>query len=335
MSVPNCSKMKSTVLSWFLLSLYLGGTLAQTNLERKKREILTEILELADSMGRERRDAGNHEQSGLEHTEHVQSGHEQSSHEHVSRDNSEQEQHGKDSGHEQHGKDSQHEHHGKGSHDEHHGKDKREAQIQTCIGSQCNQNNIATGFSSFSFPQPIAQNCFGSACNQNNIGRKKRALIQAFIDEAEKISEEDVEAGEHETENPYENISSIIEEVHKIESTEEDTKAEEDQADDIPTVRKEESSLIRFLLHEIFIIPKIKSPQVHTLNCRGPTGSKCSHGICTVACSDGAKVQLHCPSNSMVVKNTAVGQLINRAEVSCGGRGEERNDVSSALNGFY
>ena len=46
-------------------------------------------------------------------------------------------------------------------------------------------------------------------------------------------------------------------------------------------------------------------------------------------------MQLHCPSNSMVVKNTAVGQLINRAEVSCGGVGEDRNDYSSAINGFY
>ena len=106
-----------------------------------------------------------------------------------------------------------------------------------------------------------------------------------------------MEAGEHHTENPYENISGIIDEVHKMKS-EEDTKAEDDQSDNIPTVRKEESSLIRFLLHEIFIIPKIKfdkSPPVHTLNCHGPTGSKCWRGICTVACSDGAKVKINLP----------------------------------------
>jgi len=281
-----------------------------------------------------------------------------SQHEHHGKD-SQHELHGKDSQHELHGKDSQHEHHGKDSQQElhakdsqheTHGKDKREAQVQNCFFGRCNQNNQLTGgrrphnavhtggFGQF-FSQPTAvQNCGRSACNQNNLfGRKKRALVQAFIDEAENINDEDLNAGEHDTENPYENISSIIDEAHKIES-EEDAKVDSDKSDNIQIVEKEESSLMKFLLHQIFLLPKLKfdaSPQVHTLNCQGPTGSKCSRGICTVACSDGAQVQLYCPSNSMVVKNTAVGELINQAEVSCGGVGEKRNDYSSASNAFY
>merc|ERR1719470_182533 len=168
--------------------------------------------------------------------------------------------------------------------------------------------------------------------------KEKRALIQAFIEEAKNITEADLEAGEHGTENPYENISSIIDQAHKIESAE-DSKVDDDKSDNIPTVvEKEESSLMRFLLHEIFLIPKQKfseSLQVHTLNCQGPTGSRCSRGICTVACSDGAQVQMYCPSNSMVVKTRAVGELINQAEVSCGGGGEGKIDYGSVSNGFY
>jgi len=426
--------MKPAVQSCFfvgLLCLGLGGIVAQSSFGRMKREILTEILELTDSIERERREAdhaahpgpahsgpahpgpahpgpahpgpahpgpahpgpahpgpahpgpahhvparqghehskreaenphqshhqatpgqedhrrdnADHEHSGREHFGHGRTEHKQFGEEHSGRDHSGYEHHGKDSERENHVKESHDEHHGKGSrrehhgedsHDEHHGKDKREAQIQNCVGSQCNQNNIATGgFSSF-FPQSIAQNCVGSACNQNNLlGRKKRALIQAFIDEAEKIDDEDFEAGEHDAENPYENISSIIDQAHKIESKD-DIKAD-DKSDNILIVqKKEDSSLMSFLLHQIFVIPKLKfeSPQVHTLNCQGSTGSKCSRGICTVACSDGAKVQLYCPSNSMVVKNTAVGETINQAEVSCGGV-EGRNDLRSAINGFY
>jgi len=431
---------------------------AQANFERRKREILTEILEMADSIEREKREADNaahpgpahpgpahpgpahpgpahpgpahpgpahpgpahpepathghdhsrreaenphqfhhhgtqghedrgrdhpeyghseHAQSRREHLGHERTEHEQPGHDHSGREHSGYEHHGKDSQHEHHGKDSQHEHHGKDSQHEHHGKDsqhehhgkdsqqglhgedsqhkhhgkdKREAQVQNCFFGRCNQNNQLTGgrrphnavhtggFGQF-FSQPTAvQNCGRSACNQNNLfGRKKRALVQAFIDETEKINEEDLDVGEHDTDNPYENISSIIDEAHKIES-EEDTKVDGDKSDNIQTVKKEESSLMNFLLHQIFLLPKLKfdvSPQVHTLNCQGPTGSKCSRGICTVACSDGAQVQLYCPSNSMVVKNTAVGELINQAEVSCGGVGEKRNNYSSVSNAFY
>jgi len=73
---------------------------------------------------------------------------------------------------------------------------KRQAAIsQNCVGSLCNQNNIASGghgvggFSGFSgagFSVPsIAQNCVGSACNQNNVlGRKKREIIAALLNEA-------------------------------------------------------------------------------------------------------------------------------------------------------
>jgi len=69
---------------------------------------------------------------------------------------------------------------------------KREAQIsQNCVGSLCNQNNIASGglhglgggFTGFT--GGISQNCVGSACNQNNVlGRKKREIIAAILNEA-------------------------------------------------------------------------------------------------------------------------------------------------------
>ena len=58
---------------------------------------------------------------------------------------------------------------------------KREAQTQTCIGSQCNQNNqgLFSAFGSGLFAPAIGlggfgggatQNCQGSNCNQNNGG---------------------------------------------------------------------------------------------------------------------------------------------------------------------
>jgi len=60
---------------------------------------------------------------------------------------------------------------------------------QNCVGSLCNQNNIASGghgvgFSGAGFHLPsISQNCVGSACNQNNVlGRRKRDLIAAILD---------------------------------------------------------------------------------------------------------------------------------------------------------
>jgi len=68
---------------------------------------------------------------------------------------------------------------------------KRQAISQNCVGSLCNQNNIASGglhglgggFTGFT--GGISQNCVGSACNQNNVlGRKKREIIAAILDEA-------------------------------------------------------------------------------------------------------------------------------------------------------
>merc|ERR1711928_326243 len=58
---------------------------------------------------------------------------------------------------------------------------------QNCVGSLCNQNNIAGGghgvFSGAGFHLPsISQNCVGSACNQNNLlGRRKREIIAALL----------------------------------------------------------------------------------------------------------------------------------------------------------
>merc|ERR1712126_129562 len=59
-----------------------------------------------------------------------------------------------------------------------------EAQFQSCVGSQCNQNNLGSSFGAFggfgSAARPFGfgfggfsgaqQNCLGSQCNQNNVG---------------------------------------------------------------------------------------------------------------------------------------------------------------------
>jgi len=67
---------------------------------------------------------------------------------------------------------------------------KRQAISQNCVGSFCNQNNIASGglhglgggFTGFT--GGISQNCVGSSCNQNNVlGRKKREIIAAILNE--------------------------------------------------------------------------------------------------------------------------------------------------------
>merc|ERR1712126_36546 len=43
-------------------------------------------------------------------------------------------------------------------------------QIQNCVGSQCNQNNIGGGFTNKFRPfQRIRQFCVGGLCNQNNV----------------------------------------------------------------------------------------------------------------------------------------------------------------------
>jgi len=67
-----------------------------------------------------------------------------------------------------------------------------EAQFQSCVGSQCNQNNLGSRFGTFggfgSVAQPLGfggfsgaqQNCFGSQCNQNNVfGKRKREIADA------------------------------------------------------------------------------------------------------------------------------------------------------------
>merc|ERR1712126_597557 len=69
-----------------------------------------------------------------------------------------------------------------------------EAQFQSCVGSQCNQNNLGSSFGAFggfgSAAQPFGfgfggfsgaqQNSFGSQCNQNNVlGKRKREIVEA------------------------------------------------------------------------------------------------------------------------------------------------------------
>ena len=69
-----------------------------------------------------------------------------------------------------------------------------DAQVQNCQGSSCNQNNLGGGFAGFGAGFPAAggfgagfgggatQNCVGSQCNQNN-GRRKREIIAALLEE--------------------------------------------------------------------------------------------------------------------------------------------------------
>merc|ERR1712126_418752 len=72
-----------------------------------------------------------------------------------------------------------------------------EAQFQTCVGSQCNQNNLGSSFGAFGLgARPLGlggfpgagfggfsgaqQTCVGSQCNQNNLfGKRKREIAEA------------------------------------------------------------------------------------------------------------------------------------------------------------
>ena len=253
-----------------------------------------------------------------------------------------------------------------------------EAQLQNCQGSSCNQNNVG---SVAPVPVPVApvlipapvpvlppnpaigialppnpalglalppnpalgltlplnpafavggfgagagatQNCLGSSCNQNNFGRKKRAVLQALLDEADKITEEDFEP---------ERLAALAEDIQGDSS----------------------NSQIPSFLRELFLLPEaelelkfsassksselISTPEnapVHIVECSGPSSSFCENTLCRVQCSDGTKVgilllkytgshdllqvELECTSNSVVVKTTSVSKEASLNEVSCG-----------------
>merc|ERR1719318_1631165 len=194
--------------------------------------------------------------------------------------------------------------------------------------------------------------------------RKKRAIIEAFIDEAEKMDEEDVKNEEMTDENPYEVLRSLIDDAHKIEELQNDevkpvqeikskkddleanlgenTLEENQNVDNVNKgidIRKEESDMIRFILRKVFILPHFLAPnpvprfpgiphlyhqlpgprESHVLHCRGHAGSQCVRGVCSVACPGGAKVQIFCISNSILVKNTGIDETsTSKVEVSCG-----------------
>jgi len=92
-----------------------------------------------------------------------------------------------------------------------------EAQFQSCVGSQCNQNNLGSRFGAFGGFGPAAQplgfgfgglsgaqqNCFGSQCNQNNVfGKRKREIAEAvdrlatdiLNEEAKQVAKREAEA---------------------------------------------------------------------------------------------------------------------------------------------
>merc|ERR1719175_355360 len=92
-----------------------------------------------------------------------------------------------------------------------------EAQFQSCVGSQCNQNNLGSSFGAFggfgSAARPLGfgfggfsgaqQNCLGSQCNQNNVfGKRKREIAEAvdrlatdiLNEEAKQVAKREAEA---------------------------------------------------------------------------------------------------------------------------------------------
>jgi len=92
-----------------------------------------------------------------------------------------------------------------------------EAQFQSCVGSQCNQNNLGSPFGAFGGFGPAAQplgfgfggfsgaqqNCVGSQCNQNNLfGKRKREIAEAvdrlatdiLNEEAKQVEKREAEA---------------------------------------------------------------------------------------------------------------------------------------------
>jgi len=201
--------------------------------------------------------------------------------------------------------------------------------------------------------------------------RKKRAIIEAFIDEAEKMEEEDVKNEEMKNENHYEVLRSLIDDAHNIEelqnvevepvqeiktNLEEEITTDDGKKDDLEVnileenqnidnvnqgifIRKEQSDMIRFILRKVFILPHFLArnplpfyhgiPQLHhqlpgpreshVLHCRGHAASQCVRGLCSVACLGGAKVQIFCISNSVLVKNTGIDETsTSKVEVSCG-----------------
>merc|ERR1712126_345600 len=93
-----------------------------------------------------------------------------------------------------------------------------EAQFQTCVGSQCNQNNLGSSFGVFGLgARPLGgfpgagfggfsgaqQTCVGSQCNQNNLfGKRKREIAEAvdrlatdiLNEEAKQVAKREAEA---------------------------------------------------------------------------------------------------------------------------------------------
>merc|ERR1719334_160160 len=95
-----------------------------------------------------------------------------------------------------------------------------EAQFQTCVGSQCNQNNLGSSFEAFGLgARPLGlggfpgagfggfsgaqQTCVGSQCNQNNLfGKRKREIAEAvdrlatdiLNEEAQQVTKREAEA---------------------------------------------------------------------------------------------------------------------------------------------
>merc|ERR1712034_111126 len=59
------------------------------------------------------------------------------------------------------------------------------------------------------------------------------------------------------------------------------------------------------------------NPAPISLQCSGSTSSRCAGKLCTVLCSDGHKVQLHCEDEGVNVNSNLVGGL-SHIQVSCG-----------------
>merc|ERR1712096_23420 len=67
-----------------------------------------------------------------------------------------------------------------------------------------------------------------------------------------------------------------------------------------------------------------EASQVHILECSGSSSSFCNNHHCTLQCSDGTKVELECPSNSLAIQQNAVGGAASMVQVSCGSEDQAR-----------
>jgi len=200
---------------------------------------------------------------------------------------------------------------------EHEGNSRR-AKPEICVGgSPCNLNNfvkkkraiveamvgLAKNLAEKEKREAQVQNCVHSLCEQNSSGRKKRAVVKAIVDEAQAMTEADLEqelkeevaAGGAGNLSIFNSISAYLRGLFLL---------------------PDAQFNLRFLSGSP--PPVTKDTPVKILECPGPITSFCKNHLCRVKCIDGRKVEMRCDSNSLDIKNTAVGENTSTNQVSCG-----------------